>query len=253
MIDTHAHLHVKEFDTDRAEVIERARKAGITHMINVGFEVEGNFQAIALAKKYDFMSATMGVHPHLASDWNDEVGAKILHTCKREEKVVALGEMGLDYFKNFQPHDVQEKAFRGQLQLAKELDLPVIIHCRDAFEDTFKILKEEKIQRVLLHCFTGTMGEAEEAWRRGYFLAFTGIITYPSAGALRNVVKACPLERLFAETDCPFLPPQKYRGSRNEPSFIKEIFETVTTLQNIEPVLLQKAVSRNALTLFGIS
>lgn len=253
MIDTHAHLHVKEFDADRAAVIERAKAAGLTTIINVGFDVEGNFQAIALAQKHEFMFATMGVHPHLASDWNDQVGAKILETCKREEKVVALGEMGLDYFKNFQSKEIQEKAFRGQLQLAKELDLPVIIHCRDAFRDTFKILQEEKISRVLLHCFTGTMEEAEEGWKRGYFMAFTGIITYPSAQALRAVVRSCPLNRIFTETDCPFLAPQSHRGERNEPSFLPEIVATIAKEKRISNTELQSSIVSNCKELFHIA
>lgn len=253
MIDTHAHLHVKEFDADRTAVIERAKAAGLTTIINVGFDVEGNFQAIALAKKHEFMFATMGVHPHLASDWNDQVGAKMLETCKREEKIVALGEMGLDYFKNFQSKEIQEKAFRAQLKLAKVLDLPVIIHCRDAFRDTFKILDEEDVSRVLLHCFTGTMEEAEEGFRRGYFMAFTGIITYPSAQALRAVVRNCPLNRLFTETDCPFLAPQSHRGERNEPSFLPEIVATIAKEKRISHTELQSSIVSNVKELFNIA
>lgn len=250
LIDCHAHLHVKEFDADREEVIERARAAGVSKMINVGFDVEGNFAAVALAKKYEFIYATMGIHPHLASEWNDSVGAKIFETAKREGKIVALGEMGLDYYKNFQPKNLQEKAFRGQLRLARELDLPVIIHCRDAFEDTFKILNEEKISRVLLHCYTGTLEEANRAWGRGYYTAFTGIITYPSADALREVVKQCPLDKLLIETDCPFLAPQGRRGERNEPAYLKEIFQKVTMMKKKDTSSLESIIEKNTLNLF---
>lgn len=233
-IDIHAHLHVREFDNDRDEVIKRAQEAGVSKMINVGFDVEGNFQALALAKKYDFIWATMGIHPHLASEWNDQVAAKIFDTAKKEERIVALGEMGLDYYKNFQPKELQQKVFREQLKLARELGLPVIVHCRDAFEDAFKILSEEKIERVLLHCFTGTMEEAQEGWKRGYGTAFTGIITYPKATALREVVKMCPADKLFIETDCPYLAPQEHRGKRNEPAFIRETYEMASSLQRLE-------------------
>lgn len=250
LIDTHAHLHVSAFDQDREAVIKRAREAGIGKLINVGFDVEGNFQAIALARKYDWMYATMGIHPHLASDWNDAVGAKIEDAVKRESKIVALGEMGLDYYKNFQPPELQKKVFREQLKLAKKLDLPVIIHCREAFADAFKILDEEKIERVLLHCFTGTATEAEEGLKRGFFLAFTGIITYASAGDLRKVVASCPINKIFIETDCPFLTPQKHRGRRNEPAYTREIYEKVASIKKMPQDELEIAVAMNMEQLF---
>ena len=252
LIDIHAHLHVKEFDHDREQAIATAQAAGVGTIINVGFDVEGNFAALALAKKYDFIYSTMGIHPHLASEWNDEVAAKISATVKREEKIVALGEMGLDYYKNFKPPEQQKKVFREQLQLARKLDLPVIIHCRDAFADAFKILDEEKIERALFHCFTGTMHEAQEVWQRGYFMAFTGIITYPSAGDLREVVRKCPLDRIFTETDCPFLAPQKHRGERNEPAFVGDIFEKVAEVKKIAEEKLSKNLKSNLMELFGI-
>lgn len=253
LIDVHAHVHVKEFDKDREATITRALQAGVLKMLNVGFDVEGNFAALALAKKYDFIWSSMGVHPHLASEWNDDIGEKILSTCKKEEKIVALGEMGLDYYKNFQLPDVQKHAFREQLKIAKKLDLPVIIHCRDAFEDTYQILEEEKIDRVLMHCFTGTMAQAEYAWDHGYYTAFTGIITYPSAGELREVAKACPQERLIIETDAPFLPPQPYRGKRNEPAFLRETFNKIVELRGGKPEGpdLEMVIQNNVKDLFG--
>lgn len=252
IIDCHAHLHVKEFDADRADVIERARVAGVSKIINVGFDTEGNFQALALAKKYDFIYSTMGIHPHLSSDWSDDVGAKIAATVKKEEKIVALGEMGLDYYKNFQPVEVQKNAFRAQLKLAKQLDLPVIIHCRDAFADVFKILHEEKMEHVLMHCFTGTLEEAEVCWRRGYYTAFTGIITYSSASALREVVAKCPVDKMVIETDCPFLAPQKYRGKRNEPSFLPEVLRQCAESRNVEYKKIEAQVYKNTLKLFSL-
>lgn len=252
LIDVHAHLHVKEFESDRESVIERARAEGLGKMINVGFDVEGNFQALALAKKYDFIFSSMGIHPHLASDWNEQVGAKMLDTAKKEEKIVAFGEMGLDYYKNFQPVETQHVAFRGQLKLAKKLDLPVIIHCRDAFEDTFKILGEEKMERVLMHCFTGTLEEAKTAWSRGYYTAFTGIITYPSATALREVVRECPEDRLIIETDCPYLAPQSRRRQRNEPAFLVETLREVALVRKTETSEQEKIIEKNVKALFSI-
>lgn len=269
-IDCHAHLHVKEFDADRLEAIERARKAGVSKIINVGFDIEGNFQALALAKKYDRPSrseakpllrpkgatfliyATMGIHPHLASEWNDAVGAKIFDAAKKEEKIIALGEMGLDYYKNFQPPDLQKKVFQAQLRLAKELDLPVIIHCRDAFDDAFKFIDESKITntKVLLHCFTGSLEVAQQAWKRGFFTSFTGIVTYPKAHGLREVVACAPLDKMLFETDCPFLAPVPYRGKRNEPAYVKEIYEYAARIKKLSIEELGSRVFQNANRLF---
>lgn len=249
-IDVHAHLHVKEFDNDRDEVIQRALDNGVRRIVNVGFDVEGNYRALALAKKYEFIYATFGIHPHLASEWNDEVGQKIYELAKKEPKVIALGEMGLDFYKNFQPRETQIKALQGQLALAKELDLPVIIHCRDAFQDLFKILEDQKIERVLLHCFTGSLDIAKEAWGRGFYTSFTGIITYPSAAELRKVVKAAPFERLFFETDCPFLAPQKYRGKRNEPAFVEEIYVKAAHIKKVTIHEFEEQVEKNASAFF---
>lgn len=232
LIDAHAHLHVKEFDKDRENVIKRAQAAGVSKIINVGFDIEGNFQALALAKKYNFIFAAMGIHPHLASEYSDEVAAKILQTVKREEKIVAIGETGLDYFKNFQPADLQQKVFREQLRLAQKLDLPVIIHCRNAYKDLFKILEEEKITRAVMHCFTGTSVEAQEALGRGYYIGFTAIITYPKAQALQEVVKICPIDRILIETDCPFLAPQDERGKRNEPALLPTTYKKIVQLKS---------------------
>lgn len=231
LIDCHSHIHVDAFDADRAEVIKRARAAGVETLINVGFDVEGNFKAIALANQHEFIFATMGVHPHLASDWNEEVGEKIITTCKREPKVVALGEMGLDYYKNFQPRELQITALRAQLAIAQKLSLPVIIHCREAFADLFEILPDYDLPAVLLHCFTGTLKEAQIGWERGYYMAFTGIVTYPSAHELREVARLCPVHLGVVETDCPYLPPQSQRGKRNEPAFLVETAAFVNELR----------------------
>lgn len=258
MIDIHAHLHTKEFDRDREEVILRAKTSGVRKIINVGFEVEGNFQALALAKlsetkpSYPKIYATFGIHPHLASEWNEEVGRKIYETAKKEAKIVALGEMGLDFYKNFQPRETQIKALEGQLVIAKELDLPVVIHCRDAFPEVFKILENFRALRVLLHCFTASFDIAEKAWGRGYYTSFTGIITYPKANDLRKVIKQIPFDRLLLETDCPFLAPQKFRGKRNEPAYVSEIYEQVAEMKDISLIEVDERIGKNAKELFGI-
>lgn len=252
LIDCHAHLHVPAFDDDRAAAIGRARAAGIGIIINVGFDTEGNFKALALAKKHDFVFATMGIHPHCASEWNEAVAERIATAVRAEPKIVALGEMGLDYYKNFQPRDTQIQAFRAQLSLAQELDLPVIIHCRDAFEDAFRILDEMRPPHVLMHCFTGTRAQAQQSWDRGFYTAFTGIVTYPSAGELRTVAGACPPDKLLIETDCPFLPPQSVRGTRNEPAYLPEVLRLIAAERNQKQEELEKIIEENTRRFFRL-
>lgn len=252
-IDAHSHIHVKNFDADRDQVIARLQAAGVSKIIEVGFDSEGIFKALALAKKHDWIFATAGIHPHLASEWNDDIASKIRKLAKAEDRIVAIGETGLDYFKNFQPKDLQQKVFREQLKIASEIGLPVIIHCRDAYKDLFRILDEEKFSnRVLLHCFTGTMEEAQEGIARGYFIAFTGVITYPSAKSLREIAGTIPLGRILIESDCPFLAPQSQRGKRNEPSFVPEIYKEIAKIKNMQIEKFADAISKNANVFFGI-
>lgn len=252
-IDAHSHIHVKNFDTDRDQVIARAQLASISKIIEVGFDNEGIFKALALAKKHDWIFATAGIHPHLASEWNDDIAEKIRKLAKAEDRIVAIGETGLDYFKNFQPKDLQQKVFREQLKIASEVGLPVIIHCRDAYKDLFRILDEEKFTgKVLLHCFTGTMEEAEEGIARGYFIAFTGVVTYPNAKSLREIVGKISLDRILIESDCPFLAPQSQRGKRNEPSFVPEIYKEIARVRNLPIEKLADAISKNISDFFGI-
>lgn len=252
-IDAHSHIHVKNFDADRDQVIARLKEVGVSKIIEVGFDSEGIFKALALAKKHDWIYATIGIHPHLASEWNDDIASKIRKLAKAEDRIVAVGETGLDYFKNFQPKDLQQRVFREQLKIASEVGLPVIIHCRDAYKDLFRILDEEKFaNRVLLHCFTGTMEEAEAGISRGYFIAFTGVITYPSAGSLREIAEQIPLNRILIESDCPFLAPQSQRGKRNEPSFVPEIYKKIAKIKNMPVEKFADAINKNVSEFFGI-
>ncbi|MBI4994191.1 TatD family hydrolase [Candidatus Peregrinibacteria bacterium] len=265
LIDAHAHIHVKNFDADRNEVIQRALDAGVKRIIEVGFDSEGIFKALALAKAHDWIYAAIGIHPHLASEWNNDTASKIrklakplkneahsLRSCV-EDKIVAIGETGLDYYKNFQPREIQQKVFREQLRIASEVGLPVIIHCRDAYKDLFRILDEEKFSNgVLLHCFTGTREEAEEGIRRGGFIAFTGVITYPNAKSLREIAEKAPIDKIFIESDCPFLSPQKYRGKRNEPSYIVETAKTIAQIKKISIPQLEKQIECNVKSFFSV-
>lgn len=252
LIDTHSHLHVKEFDADRAQVIERARDAGVD-FIAVGFEPEGNEAAARLAQEYKTFW-TAGIHPHHADLATDENLQRIVQLKKepRGVRLAALGEMGLDYYKNFQPKELQYTALQKQLALSCELKLPVIIHCRDAFDDTFQLLKEEKITQAVFHCFTGGLTEAKECLSRGYILSFTGICTYPKAETLRRVIAEVPAASMMIETDCPFLPPQSNRGKRNEPAFLRETFKKISEIKQIPEVELEKILYENTIRFFRI-
>ncbi len=252
LIDTHAHLHVKEFDVDRPEVIARAREAGVD-FINVGFEPDGNEAAALLAEQHHTYW-TAGIHPHHADLATEKNLNRIRELAKgpHGKRLKALGEMGLDFFKNHQPREVQLDAFKKQLQLALELNLPVIIHCRDAFEDALKILNDIKISVVVFHCFTGTVAQAQECWKRGYFTSFTGICTYPKADNVREVIKLAPLGQIMIESDCPFLSPQRHRGQRNEPSFIRETFQKLCEVRQMVPDELESALETNTKSFFRV-
>lgn len=252
LIDTHSHLHVKEFDTDRAEVIRRARNAGVD-FIAVGFEPDGNVAAAKLAQEYKTFW-TAGIHPHHADLATDKNLQRIIEFKKGPlgARLVALGEMGLDYYKNFQPRELQHEALRKQLALSREFKLPVIIHCRDAFKKTLELLNEEKIIEAVFHCFTGKIDEAEECWRRGYYTSFTGICTYQKAENIRAAIAKAPLSRIMIETDCPFLPPQSHRGKRNEPAFLRETFKKISEIKQTHEPELEKILYENTLKFFHI-
>ena len=253
-IDTHSHLHVEEFDIDRNEVIERARTAGVA-LINVGFEHEGNKKAAALAALHDDMWWTAGIHPHNADEATDKALQWIIDAAASPagKKLVALGEMGLDYFKNRQPRELQRIAFHKQLKLAKQLNLPVIVHCRDAFDDAMDDMLTEEITRAVFHCFTGTVEEAKRAWERGYLTSFTGICTYTSAENVRAVIREAPLDKIMIESDCPFLAPQSHRGERNEPAFLPEIAAQIASIHQKNIIELEGDLSKNTNYFYRLS
>jgi TatD DNase family protein len=255
LIDSHSHIHTKNFDVDREQVVERAKQAGVGILIEVGFNPEGWEKASALAEKYENIYWTAGIHPHEADVATEENLKKMreLKSTPAGKKLVAFGEMGLDYFKNYQPKEIQQKAFRAQLVIAKELDLPVIIHCRDAYSDAFKILEEEGITRAVFHCFAGTLAEAQECFSRGYFVSFTGICTYPKAENIRQIIIAAPVDKIMIETDCPYLAPQSQRGKRNEPAFVAEVFQKVCEIKKISPAELETTLDKYTRLFFSLS
>ena len=253
LIDTHSHLHDPRFDDDREAVLNRARNAGVEVMITVGTDLETSRAAIALAEQHPFIYATVGVHPHDVKDLTPEILAE-LRDLATHPRVVAYGEIGLDYYYDHSPRDIQREGFINQLAIARAVDLPVVLHTRDAQEDTLAILQSEwKDRPGVFHCFTGDPAYASKALELGFMVSFSGIVTFPKARELREAVRVVPLDRLLIETDCPYLAPVPYRGKRNEPSYLPAIAEIIaaekspTSLEDISHVS-----SENAKKLFGL-
>ena len=236
-VDSHAHLDGERFDADREVVIARAREAGLSAMVAIG-NGDGPAQvdcAIRLAEKYDFIYATLGIHPHEAR-LADEAAYTNMERLARHPKVIAWGEIGLDYYWKELPRESQHTVFRRQLIQAREAKLPIVIHCRDAWDDCLKILKEDWAPSGLggiLHCFTGTPADAAKGIEMGFMISFAANVTYPKMQHLRDVARDLPLESLLTETDSPFLPPQGQRGKRNEPANVAEVAQTLASVRNL--------------------
>lgn len=237
IVDSHAHLEFSQFDEDRAEMLARARAAGVRTILAIGSASGPHLldAAIPFAEQHDWIYATIGIHPHeakLASDAHFERLAELA----AHPRVIAWGEIGLDYHYDHSPRDVQERVFRRQLALARGANLPVIIHCRDAWGDCLSMLGQDWRSSGLggiLHCFTGTLGDARRGLDMGFFVSFAGNATYPKMQPLRDVARELPLDRLLTETDSPFLPPQGRRGKRNEPAFVTEVAEVLANVRNL--------------------
>ncbi|MBI4745122.1 MAG: YchF/TatD family DNA exonuclease [Deltaproteobacteria bacterium] len=252
LIDTHAHIEMKEFDSDREDVIQRAKEAGVGYLISVGANLAGSIKAVELAEKYENVYASVGIHPHDVKDM-DETTFQTLRELAKTAKVVAIGEIGLDYFKEFSPKEMQIARFRELLSLAKEIEKPVIIHDRDAHDDTLRILKEEGVRRGVVHCFSGDYNFAREIMKPGFYISFTGVITFPKADDAREVVRNVPIERILVETDSPYLAPVPYRGKRNEPAFVKEIAKTIAEVKGLSIDDVSRITTLNVKELFGIN
>ncbi|MBI5213537.1 MAG: YchF/TatD family DNA exonuclease [Nitrospirae bacterium] len=257
MIDTHCHLEMKPFDDDREEVIKRAKEAGLEAVITIGSDFNGCKGAVELAEKYDFVYATVGIHPHDAKDFNEDVFNQLKAWAKGEGlkakgKVVAIGETGIDYHYDHSPRDVQKEIFIKQLGYAVESDMPAIIHSREAKEDTLKILKESRVSKGVLHCFSGDMETAEKAMEMGLYISFAGTITFKKALQIQEIAKVIPDEYLLIETDAPYLAPEPFRGKRNEPAFVKHTAEFIAKLRGVSLEDIDRITTLNAKRLFGI-
>ncbi len=255
IIDTHAHIDTDSYDEDRDEIIDRALKQGIKYIVNVGCDVESSQRSVELTEHYDFIYATAGIHPHdvknIDGDTFDQIRILLDHP-----KVIALGEIGLDYFKNYSPQEVQRAHFRNQIEIAKELDKPIIIHCRDAKEDMISILSEyydnPEGKSGIFHCFAGDVELAEAALGMGFYISFSGSVTFKKAETLREVAKMVPADRLFAETDCPFLTPVPKRGKRNEPAYVNYTIDKLAEVRGLRVEDVLRSMEQNFHDLFGI-
>lgn len=254
LFDTHAHLNDAKFDEDRKQVIKRARdEFGVQWIVNVGFNRETIETTLQLAETYDFIYSAVGWHPTDAIHCTDEDLAWI-RLLTEHPKVVALGEMGLDYYWDTSPKEVQVEVFRKQIALAKETNLPIIIHCRDAYEDTVRILQEENAQEVggIMHCFGGDLNIMEACLNLNFMIGLGGPVTFKNAKLPKEIAKQVPLDRLVIETDCPYLAPHPYRGKRNETGYVRLIAEKIAEIRGMSFEELSQFTTENALRLFRL-
>ncbi|MBL8181651.1 MAG: TatD family hydrolase [Blastocatellia bacterium] len=257
LIDSHCHIDGEAFGEDRDAVVQRAIDAGVKAMLCVGTgdPHDGEIaKAVAVAEKYDCVYASVGVHPHDAKLYDDAAEANLIGLSK-SEKVIAWGEIGLDYYYDHSPRDVQREVFRRQIRTAKSLDLPIIIHSRDADDETVEILTEEcswEGFRGIMHCFGGTAKMAEALMPLGFYISFAGNVTFKKAENLREAVRVVPLDRLLIETDCPFLTPVPHRGKRNEPAMVVHIAEFMAELYEVPVETIAERTTKNFQDLFGL-
>lgn len=254
LFDTHAHLNAEQFDTDLEEVIARAKAEKVERIVVVGFDKPTITRAMELIEEYHFIYAAIGWHPVDAIDMTEE-DLSWIKELSSHEKVVAIGEMGLDYHWDKSPKGVQKEVFRKQIALAKEVNLPIIIHNRDATEDVVTILKEEGAEEVggIMHCFTGSAEVARQCMDMNFYISFGGPVTFKNAKKPKEVAKEIPNDRLLIETDCPFLTPHPFRGKRNEPSYVKYVAEQLAELKGLTYEEIASITTENAKRLFRMN
>jgi len=251
LIDSHAHLEMKEFDADRKDVIERAGLAGVDVMVTVGTNLALSRKALTIARQYENIYATIGVHPHDVAKAGDKTFDE-LKVLAQDPKVVAYGEIGLDFFRNISPREIQVEMFARQLELACEWNLPVIIHDRDAHEQTLRMVKASRVRRGVFHCFSGDWEMAKQCIDLGFYISVPGVVTFDKSQKLHEVVRQAPIEYLLLETDCPYLTPVPHRGKRNEPSFMVHTAEKVAEIKGLSPEEVAQTTADNTRKLFRL-
>jgi len=254
LIDSHAHLEMPDFRKDLEQVIQRAKESGVEYIFTVGTEKKDWMRALEIAYSYPSIYAILGVHPHNAKKINDETYSTLRKLC-RDEKVRAYGEIGLDFYRNLSPRDIQLKRFREQIQLARELRLPIVVHDREAHKETLEILKSEKAEECggIIHCFSGDYEMAKECIEMGFYISIPGSITFKNADGFQQIIKCLPLESLLVETDAPFLAPVPFRGKRNEPSYVRYTAQKVAELKKIPFEKVAEVTTENALCVYRLS
>lgn len=254
IFDSHTHLNAKQFEGEIPEVIQRAKEQGVTEMAVVGFDTATIDLSLALSQTYDFIYSIIGWHPTEAGSYTPAI-EKRLQEQLTLPKVVALGEIGLDYYWMEDPKEVQEKVFRRQIAIAKEMNLPISIHMRDAIEDTYRILKDCKVHEIggIMHSYSGDSEWAKHFLDLGMHLSFSGVVTFKKAIEIQEAAKIVPLDRLLVETDAPYLAPVPYRGKRNEPGYTRYVVEKIAELREVSFEELAQQTTKNAHQLFRIS
>lgn len=254
LFDTHAHYDDERFNEDRDEVIDRAYRSGVTCILNASSNLSSAVESISLARKFDFMYAAVGVHPHNVEEITENT-LSVLTRLVEDPKVVAIGEIGLDYYYDFAPRELQKHWFAMQIRLAKELDLPIIVHNRDSHEDVMKIIKDEDAKSTggVFHCYSGSAEMAKELLDNNFYISVGGPVTFKNAKKIIEVVKYVPDDRLLIETDCPYLTPEPLRGRRNESSYIKFIAEKIAEIKGTNFEKIAHITTENAKRLFNIS
>ena len=267
MIDSHCHLTDKIFESDLNEVFVRAKEAGVERMMTISDRLEEGEKCIKIAEKFENVYATVGVHPHNAIQWQNHQSpnpnyqtnsksqspiTKLQELVRSSKKVVGIGEIGLDYHYMHSPKDIQKNVFREQLTLGKELNMPIVVHTRDAIEDTWEIIDDIRPEKIVIHCCCEKFEDIARFLERGYLASFTGLITYPKAEEIRRTVQMCSLNQIMIETDAPYLAPKKFRGKRNEPAYVIEVAKTIAEVKNISLEEVDRVTTANAVEFFGL-
>ena len=252
LFDTHIHMNDPAFDADRDELIASFPEKGVALAMNVGCSLASSYDAIALAEKFPHIYAAVGTHPDAADEVNDEVVETYRKLCKLHPKVKAIGEIGLDYYYEDIPRDIQKKAFAMQLELARELDLPVVVHERDAHDDGMTMIKQFPTVKGVFHCYSGSAEMARQLVKMGWYIGFTGVLTFKNARKAVETAQAIPLDRIVIETDCPFMSPEPFRGKRNDPTRVYRMAEALAQIRGISVEEAEAATYENGKRLYRI-
>ncbi|MBI2524249.1 TatD family hydrolase [Candidatus Peregrinibacteria bacterium] len=257
MIDSHCHLTDERFTDDLDAVMQRAAAAGVAGMVTIADSLEDSEHCVAIAQKYEQIFCSVGVHPHHAKEWKDGDLSRLRSLAPTSAKIVAIGEIGLDYHYDFSSRDVQRSVFQEQLALAKELHMPVVVHCREAVEDVWLIVDAVRPEKLAIHCCTERWEDVQRFVERGYILSFTGIATYPRSEEVRRTIQMCPLERMMVETDAPYLLPEALRakGGRsmmNESAYVVEVAKCLAQVKGISLEEVDRVTTENAVGFFGL-